>query len=377
MKNIKLYVTLLFLLINSLPGQWKFELSNYSVYDDNIFKNYKQTSDIYQVPGLNLSRTTQNMEFYLNGYSFLLQDNTVLNNGVGTLGFDYYTTLDKNLFATAGLDYTQRVNSADYDYYDYFKLQGHGMLKWYSMKNGLSRIYVNLQAKRFPVEEAWNHFEFALRLQHNLYLMTGTTLRFELMPMVRNFMPYSYEYEGISYPDELPTLWQAKFNFRVAQSISQNFGGYTEFQYRYNPSETNPYDPVIQGFSPIDDYFGYGGYEWHTSLKYKLTENIWLKSAAELYRDIYKNRAIYDYDFATGEFVVDSDGYYVSLGKNRKDSGFEMIFGISYKISKLFNLPSELFLELEYTNRVNESNDPYFDYENNSVSMQLNYNFQF
>lgn len=377
MKNLKFYVTALFIFINSLSGQWKIELSNYSVYDDNIFKNYQQNSDIYQVPGLNLSRTTQNMEFYLSGYSFLLQNNTALNNGVGTMGFDYYSILGENLFATAGLNYTQRVNNADYDYYDYFKLQGHGMLKWYSMKNGLSRIYFNLQSKNFPVENAWNHFEFGLRFQHNLYLVTGTTLRFELMPMVRNFMPYTYDYDNITYRDELPTLWQAKFNFRIAQSITQNFGGYTEFQYRHNPSESNPYDPVIQSFSPIDDYFGYGGYEWHTNLKYKLTENLWLKSSAELYRDVYKNRAIYDYDFTTGEFAVDSDGYYIPLGENRKDTGFEMNFGISYKISKLFNLPSELFLDLEYANRVNESNDPYFDYENNSVSMQLNYNFQF
>jgi hypothetical protein len=317
------------------------------------------------------------MEIYFTNYAIFLNNNKSLNNTVSKLGVDYYKTLGDNLYGNFGLNASGRFNQPEYDYYDYYKFGGYGMLKWYSMENGLTRFSFQAHNKSFPVEESWNHWEFTFKAQHNLYLQTGTTLRFEITPIIRNFLSYSYEYETITYKDELPTLWQAKFNFRVAQAITQNFGGYTEFQYRYNPSETNPYDPLIQSFSPIDDYFGYSGYEWHTNLKYKLTESLWLKSSAELYSDVYKNRAIYDYDFEAGEFITDEEGYYISSGKNRKDNGFIMNFGLSYQLSKLFNTPSLLYLDLEYSNQVNESNDPYFDFDNNSVSLQINYNFQF
>ncbi|MBN2282009.1 MAG: hypothetical protein JXQ65_15610 [Candidatus Marinimicrobia bacterium] len=375
----KLIFITLFLLIltNSLFSQWHFGLSNYSIYDDNIFRNYKKDADTYLVPGISISKSTSIMDYYFNSYNFFLNKNTALNNSVNTLGIDYYKTLTSDLYSNLGLNISGRIDKEEYNYYDYFKIETYGIFKWYSIKNGLTKIYMKTHSKSFPAENSWNHYEFALKLQHLLYLETGTTLKFDLEPIIRNFQPYSYQYNFVTYSDELPTLWQTIFNFRIAQSFTQNFGGYTEFQYRYNPSETNPYDPLIQSFSPIDDYFGYGGYEWRTNLKYKLTENLWLTTSGELYRDNYKNRAIYEYNFDTGLFSVDDDGYYIPLGKNRDDTGFIMNFGISYQISKLFNSPSNIILDIQYSNQVNKSNDPYFDYDNNSITLQLNYHTQF
>jgi len=365
------------ILVNSLLGQWKIGVSNYSFYDSNLYKNYRNNSDSYIIPGIDISRSGTAMDFYVNGYSILMNKNKNLNNVVGTFGMDYYKKLSDDLYSNFGMNVTNRINQPEYDYYDYFKISTQSALKWYSMDKGLTRIYFKIHNKSFSYEESWNHIEYTLKLQQNFYFTTGTTLRFEAEPIIRDFLQYSYQYNYITYQDELPTLWQSKLKFRVAQSLSDNFGGYTEFLYRYNPSKTNPYDPLIQSFSPIDDYFGYGGYEWHSQLKYKLSESLWLTTSAELYRDIYKNRAIYDYDFETDAFSLDDEGYYIPIGKNREDTGFIMDFSISYRLSKLFNSPSQLYLNLKYSNQVNESNDGYYDYENNSVSLQLNYNTQF
>ncbi len=370
-------------------GQINIDFTSFTSYSGNIFHSTSSVDDYIISPQLSLSYTSEKSYYYYTGYLTNLLENSQYNRRFNKFGYEYFHKFSENFIGYFGSNFSFRKNEELLNYYDYSQLKGYTSFKYYPTEKMLVGFGGSLQNKNFSNEEAWNHTESMIWIQNSLSLPTRTSLRFSGSFLYRNFQPYSIVDESIysqsgrgkwmaqsmNY-EELSSLWQTLLSARVAQSITTKIGGYTDFSYRYNPSDGNPYELEIQSFSPIDDYFGYGGLNWTTSLKYKFNQNLWSKFDFNLYNKKYTNRPVYLYDFTDNIWVVDVNDEYIISDSNRKDTGYSLEFSTQYKFEKLFNKPSNLILEFNATYFNNDSNDPYFKYDDISIGFQLGFDFQ-
>ncbi|MFA7710583.1 MAG: hypothetical protein WCY30_05720, partial [Candidatus Neomarinimicrobiota bacterium] len=172
------------------------------------------------------------------------------------------------------------------------------------------------------------------------------------------------------------TIWQLVGIVRIAQSFGSQIGGYSELLYRFNPSESNPYQVEVVGFSPIDDYFGYKGYKWTNALKWKINKQFWSRITLSAYRNTYLNRPVYDYDFSTGTWLTDADENYIILSNNRQDNGYSADLSVGIQLNKIFNRASNFGVIGSIGYFHNNSNDNYFEYDDRTLSIQTTYDLQ-
>jgi hypothetical protein len=162
---------------------------------------------------------------------------------------------------------------------------------------------------------------------------------------------------------------------RLAQSFGDKVGGYSDLLYRYNPRKA-----TLPGrnrrVQPIDDYFGYKGYRWTNSLKWKINKQIWSKVAVSTYKNIYLNRPVYEFDFANDTWLTDDDGNYIMLAENRRDRGYNIGLSAGLTFRKVFNRAANLEIVGSFDYFHNESNDAYFVYNDRSLGLQIRYDFQ-
>lgn len=380
----------LFVMIARVQSQWLLDFGTFAGYSENIIGTYNAPDDFLAVPNIEISRMTESLEFYYSGTFTQFQQNTKFNNTLHGIGFDYRLIQAANILSTIGTNYSIANYRDNYSYYNNQQLYGFINLKYYPTRSMLIKGGFALHNKNFVEEKAWNHWESLLYLQYNLFLKTKTTIRLGADFLYRNFRPYATDedvtsrysgkggrgtYYSISRYDELPSLWQTFFVARLAQSLGRRTGGYAEYAYRYNHSEGNPYELEIESFSPIDDYFGYRGNYLTANLKYKITNAFWSAFNYHRYFRHYVNRPVYEYDFDGQTWVVENDDY-VMTALHREDTGQRVEISFGYAINRFLKKASTLEIMALFTYRKNDSNDPYFRYEDKSAGLQLNYGLQ-
>jgi hypothetical protein len=382
-------ITTVFLAI-SAQAQLRLDFSTYTYYYENLLKIYLPKEDFMMAPSLNLSYTDAQYRIYYYGYLSNLKNYPQYNYQYHEIGAEYYHAFGKKIYSYWGIDFALRRNRTEYDYYNFNRFQAYSIIKWYPQSWMLIKFGTTLQFLDFSKEEAWQHGEFLIWLQQNFFLKTKTTLRWGIDFRYRNFAPYTLSageigwIPGIGYITqenddaryELPDLWQLYAVGRIAQSLGPYLGAYSDIAYRYNPSGSNPYEFEVQGFSPIDDYFGYGGYDWSNSLKLKLKNDLWLRLRHILYERQYLNRMVYLFDFDTGTWPVDENNQYIINEPNREDYGSVLEFSAGYQLNRLFRKAANLELVAALYWRNNHSNDPYFEYADKTLNVMLRYNIQ-
>lgn len=381
---------LLFVMVAGVRSQWLLDVGTFAGYSENIVGTYNAPDDFLAVPNIEISRMTESLEFYYSGTFTQFQQNTHFNNTLHGIGFDYRLVQETNFSSTIGANYSMANYRNTYSYYNYQRSNGFINLKYYPTRSMLIKGGLALHNKNFVEEKAWNHWESLLYLQYNLFLKTKTTLRLGADLLYRNFRPYATDedvtgwysgrggrgsYYSISRYDELPSLWQTFFVARIAQSLGRRTGMYVEYAYRYNSSEGNPYELEIESFSPIDDYFGYRGDYLTANLKYKITSTFWSAVNYHRYFRHYVNRPVYEYDFDGQTWVVENDDH-VMTALHREDTGQRVEISFGYAINRFLKKASSLEIIALFTYRKNDSNDPYFRYEDKSAGLQLNYGLQ-
>lgn len=384
-----LFIFLIGMTVN-VVSQWLIDITSFTGYSDNITGIYNAKEDYIVIPNIQFSRITESYEIYYSGSLTQFYQNNQYNNAFQGVGVDFYRDHSSDFRSYYGLRYALASYQDDYSYYSYRLGDGYYYFKYYPKQWMLVKGGVSLYYKKFIEEDAWNHWESMLYFQQNVFLKTKTTLRWGIDLLYRDFVPYEsvgetttwYSGRGgrrissaVAEYEQLPTLWQASLVFRIAQSFGKHLGGFTEYGYRYNPSEGNPYELEIESFSPIDDYFGYEGSYWTANLKFRYNSAFW--SAVNYYHNYkkYVNRPVYQYDFNQQIWVTENEDYIV-LESNRIDFNNRIEFSFGYMISRFLNKASNLEIVGSFAYRKNDSNDPYFDYDYKSVGLQLKYDLQ-
>ncbi len=376
MNRLKLILAGLLLTFSLAFSQWNLNVRTYSSATSNLINNYKDIEDLYIAPSLQISRMNQDFTFYYRGSTINMINNPIYNRNYHNLGLNYYKDINQDFYFSAGGKLSLRRNHDEYSYYNYNKVSAFAKFKYYPVYYAYVKYGGSLLSKQFEEEDAWNHSEYSLWTQFNLSLPTRTTLRAYFNYRYRNFAPYDYIYDGLRYSGEISSLWLLIGKMRVAQSLGNRVGIFSEFSYHYNPSEGNPYEVEIDSFSPIDDYFGYKGWSWENNAKVKLGQSMFSELNVNFYHRKYLNRPVYQYDFTTEEWKLDDEGYYIIEESNRVDTGYRAQLSAEYKLERLFEKASNLNLEWFFYYQNNSSNDPYFDYEDVGTGLNINYNLQ-
>ncbi len=367
-------VTAVFL-VSRAGAQWQFSLDTYAGQDNNLLRYFNPVADAIFSPQLEIAYLGNQTRFYYNVDQTRMIENNHYNYSVQRAGIDFMAGNEMELGHYLGVNLNRRLNQPDYDYFDYWKAEGVYNFKyfpagWVMLTGEIATFY-----KKFDEETAWNHLETNLNISGSIFLPTRTTFRMSLFGLLRDFSTYTTQ-DSISTTAELSTLWQLVGIIRLAQSFGDKVGGYSDLLYRYNPSEGNPYQVEIAAFSPIDDYFGYKGYRWTNSLKWKINKQIWSKVAVSTYKNIYLNRPVYEFDFANDTWLTDDDGNYIMLAENRRDRGYNIGLSAGLTFRKVFNRAANLEIVGSFDYFHNESNDAYFVYNDRSLGLQIRYDFQ-
>jgi hypothetical protein len=362
-------------LVSRAGAQWRLSLDTYTGQENNLLRYYNPVADAIFSPQVEIAYLGAQTRFYYNYNQTRILENDQYNYSVQQAGIDLMAGNEMKFGHYLGMNLNRRRNQPDYDYFDYWKAEGAYNFKyfpagWVMLTGEIATFY-----KKFDEEPAWNHLETNLNFSGSIFLPTRTTLRVSLFGLLRDFSAYTTQ-DSVSTTAELSTLWQLVGVIRLAQSFGDKVGGYSDFLYRYNPSEGNPYQVEIAAFSPIDDYFGYKGYRWTNALKWKVSPQVWTKLAGAYYENFYLNRPVYEFDFESGTWTADANDNYIMLAENRRDRGYSIGLSAGLTIRKVFNRAANLEIigSLDYLH--NGSNDEYFVYADRSFGLQIRYDWQ-
>ncbi|MFH1212612.1 MAG: hypothetical protein V1681_00860 [Candidatus Neomarinimicrobiota bacterium] len=356
-------------------AQWQLSIGTYAGQDANLLRYYNPVGDVILSPQAEIAYLGARTRFYYNHDLTRIVENDQYNYSMQQAGIDFIAGDEMDVSHYLGARFSMRQDAADYSYFDYWKAEGVYNFKYFPTGWALLNGDLGIFYKKFDEEPAWNHWESNLSLSGSVFLPTRTTIRLSAIGFLRDFSSYTIR-DSVSETDELASLWQLVGIVRLAQSFGKQVGGFSEFLYRYNPSEGNPYQVEIAAFSPIDDYFGFKGYRWTNSLKWKINKQIWSKISASAYENIYLNRPVYEFDFKTGNWLTDTDGEYIMLINNRRDHGYIAGISAGLALPKIFNRAANLEIIGSFDYFHNESNDAYFVYNDRSFGLQIRYDFQ-
>jgi len=362
-----------FLLVEVGWSQWNFYLDTYATHDQNLIRNFTQLPDQIVAPQIGLSFLMPRFEAYYQVDLTRMINNGQYNNSLHQAGIDFFRE-QSTVSHYYGIALATRQYTIDYEAWNFWKGFAYYQIKlvpaeWTGITSGIS-----LTSKTFRLEPSWNHAEIRVFVQHNIFLPTRSTLRWEIDYLRRDFLPYRNALNDNR--TELPALWQLVAILRWAQSFGDKLGGYSEVQHRYNPSPGNPYQLDLVSFSPIDDYFGYKGWTLSNVLKWKIQKVLWAKMQFTSYRNIYLNRPVYAYDFTNRTWLTDTNGELLVLKDNRVDRGTLLELSLGYDLDNLFSKASQLGLEAFGNLYQNHSNDQYFEYSDHALGLRINYELQ-
>jgi hypothetical protein len=383
-KSLKKLLILAILFTSTLQAQLTKSIDITSYYDDNLFRSPQPVTDFltdFSV-GLNYTPEKSDMNYYYGGSWLIYQDNTLRNFSTHNLGFDYSTLFGKenshNFYM--GADFTLRINSEEYNYYDYNQLLAYSNVRYdldgIFIKAGYNfryRSYSNL-----PDLTNTRHFIF---VQANKSFDTRTTVIVEADLGSKSFggqelfsgsvgsrgMGRMSSSHTSSSAIQTPSLNQAVILTRVTQSLHDKVGIYA--QYRKQISLTNETsfinaDGYFQDEELFDDPFSYESEGYSSQLTWVMPWSMKLKiGGALLSKNYISEQAFTSADDTLGLGGIrldDRTNYYV-------------------KFTKTINLKRDwvksLRFNLDYSYIRNESNSYWYDYENALIGGGLQWNF--
>lgn len=389
-------LSVLFVLgVSSLTAQWKTDISVSSSYDDNAFRNYAGLSDYATQLEFYLARDGggekwQSRLFY-RGAVDLFADYSERNYHYHKVGAAWAKVLnERGNLLNFGVNGSLRANGDVYAYYNFKEASAYSNLKLKIDGASIVNFGYRLRARWYSNLSELNyseHYVFA-RLTH--FFQTRTTLMLGMNWGRKNYRNQVTEglvshadmggygqhrggmghmgsgnwYTDPNSPGDFnASVSQWVGQLRLAQSLSNSTGVSGDFIVRRNPADGVRYlAGQVSGYSSedelFDDRYGYESEEVNVTVTQFLPWEITFKTGfASRWKD-YVNRPALNLSgeaLATGEFRHDRQVFaFFSFGK-----AFTMLGGKS--VSML----------MEYYRLENQSNDAYYDYQVNLVTLGL------
>ncbi|MFC1718019.1 hypothetical protein ACFL6S_30440 [Candidatus Poribacteria bacterium] len=325
------------------------DLKFYGTYIDNVFQNYLPESDYVTLTYLNTSYdVTPGTSIFYNANFSLFSEHPDLQNHTHYLGTDY----ERAIFQGKGRLYLGgklglRQNTSEYADYNRRSGNAYTTLKYYITKTTLAKIGYEIEYGSYPNLRTFNSLENHGFMQLSKSFQTRTTLQAMVAGGRR-------EYTDMSDDSDRSYASQVTGSLKLAQSLADNTG--LQLQYLWHHASQGVDEQYIEDayYSAeefFDDEYVYSGSEYRTVLKHMAPWRTTLKASLSMKDRDYNVPSIYT----------------VSGSREDRDITFR------FEVEKGFSLPlgaaTDFTLHIQFLHRRNNSNDSYYDYSTNMLSI--------
>ncbi|MDZ7261523.1 MAG: hypothetical protein ONB05_05395 [candidate division KSB1 bacterium] len=379
-------VTLVSLVVSiSVSGQTQWQLSHYTIYDNNTFRDYEMIPDWVNQTDLYLGHDFKLGSWlsrvYYEGDVNIFKEYPERFFHQHQLGLAFSHQFGEALSLMAGGNYEIRRNRTAYDYYNYSQWQGYGNVRLEIQQNLPLQAGYRLRGRQYqnlPEFSYQEHFSF-LRLSK--FLPTKTTpigevtygkkdytgkssiveKKLESKGRGKGWGRHGQMFPVISYNIDTPGSSQVTILARIAQSLTPSIGLSFQYLRRLLPQQgSRILSGQDSGYATddelFDDPYRYQSHELSLVATQLLPWNLQLKLGVDYYHKLYPGIPAQD------------------SGEDRKD---ERMAGWLYgsKTFRMIRFAQSLTLYLQYSNLRNRSNDAYFDYYQQVISSGMEWNF--
>ncbi len=382
-------------------AQTHITLSQATVYDQNIFRNYLEAPDWVNQTSLNLQ-----YDFKLNKLSMRLDYSGDLNlfynyrdllSQSHQIGTEVFFPLKSKIEANIGTDFQLRKFQSEYEIYDYTTLSAYAQLRWNQWQSNPVQIGYRFRSRDYNNLTELSYREHFIILTVKHFFPTKTTFIGELNYGAKAYTNQHAIEKIIVVPKKNPSKGkghqygmghggtitdtsivaynmtalkgrQMNLSLKLAQSIFSKTGISVEFTKRYTPANNARYlrgqDYSYNKDDDLyDDPYTYGSDGWQITF----TQLLPMSTNLKVYVNFYDKK----YPYPIGS---DSTQNWDLSNTERKDQ--QKLFGII--LSKQMGLNKmirniTIYFSCDYLN--NRSNDLYFQYEGYFIAGGFDLNF--
>ena len=359
---LKLYALLLFVFVANVNAQFNLYTYYQGIYDDNIFNTSDQVSDFINSlsfgSAYNIESEFNNVQLYYEGNLSLFQTTTSKSFNTHRIGLveTHLFSIDDNPL-NFGVNYSFRNNEDEFEVYNFNQFSAY-----INYRHSISESDYILPGYVFNRND-YKNFTLFSHNEHRLFLtwisnfesQTSLTLNAEYL-----LKQYFEEYNFDGYLNEAS---QIKLRANVGQSIGDLTGLSGYLTYRTNLSDGSRYlisDSLVYYEEEIfNDIYSYDGVETGIGFTHYFSDKLQLSLEG---RYLIRNYSSLP--------AVSKDGTELSVTREDKQFGFGV--GLSYDLNSLIN---GISLSANWNYLKNSSNDYFYKYSNQIISVSLDYDF--
>lgn len=351
-----------FLFSSEIFSQFNLYSSYQLIYDDNIYNNYRNTSDWinnFQLgTAFNFESDVNNLQIYYEGVLGDYKTNKSKSFNSHKIGL-----VNTHLFSddfnplNIGVNYAFRNNRDEFTLYDFRQISAYANYRQTIMESNFllaGYIFQRNEYLNFNVFSNYEHKTF-LKWISNFETQTSLMIATEF-----NYKSYIDKYKFENYANEGSFI---KLHLNIGQSLSENTGANVFLIYRKNLSDKSRYvvnDSLIYYEEEIfNDLYAFNSLDAGVGFTQIIGDK--LKLSTELR---YSGR------YFTTLYAADLNG--VELNDLRKDDQLSLGFGLEYDMGEILD---GLILSTTFNYLRNKSNDSFYDYSNNIFSFSVDYGF--
>lgn len=365
----------LILLSNSTYSQFRFSVSTEQEYNDNPFHSPTKTNTLISTYDLGSELDLGSLQ--LGYYGSFLNFDVIPERNFYWHQFAVWKDFESS---TLGVYAEQRINKEDYSYFNYSNVTAY-----YSSLFNLSDFYFsiapNVSLTKYDNISILDNFKATVSYYANHGFESGTTLilgggynfKKYLTPTSSGYYSYLDEYNNIItgfYMDKnVNSISQIVTYGRVAQSISETTGLAAQMTNRTILNSISDKVKELNLFygdesEIFDDPVNRNGNTLSFDLTQVINEDFVIKATYLVSRNYYPTQGLYD----------ENQNYFTDILRSDNQS----IFNLSLKknfIVPLFSEESSLSVGINYRFINNTSNSYWFNYKNNSITVNLGLEF--
>jgi hypothetical protein len=352
--------------VHEARAQFGLEASVTGMYDDNINNNYLQISD--KISTLNLN-TGYGMDLgnwygraYYDGVLNYFQSVTERTNQFhsGNLSFAHLSGDNDENILDIGMQYGEGYYHGDYSFYDHSLWTAYINYKQFLGERIINKVGYSFRSVDFAQLGDFSYTEHTVYGNFSVALPTSTTLILQT-DLGSKFYSTANPTAGTggmrkSSLTIMPSVTQLTGFLRVGQSIVEGTGLSLTTNYQWNIQKQTRYLSstygVISDDELFDDHYGYEGLQTYLMLTQVLSESMLLRITGGMQTRLYSSLSAYDLAGTTvADQRIDKRSYASLFLQKDFDAGFSV--------------------KAAYDFIRNASNDAFYDYSNNAITLEL------
>ena len=352
---------LLIILFSQSYAQFSFYTNVNSYFDDNIFNNYLAEQDFINSFSLgtafDIESKYNNLSTYYDGNFTLFNEYNQKSSNLHKVGIVNTYFLNEANPLNIGVNLSMKNYRDDYSIYDWQTISAYANYRHLTGENDFILAGYIFGRTKYNNLDIFSYYEHKGLIKLQFAFETKTTV------LISGEAGYKDYMQQLNQSDFTNNIWQASSFLRVAQSLGENTGMSLFTGIRKNFKDGTRYlnnnDYYYFEEELLNDQYSSDGFEGGTRITQLLTPIMILSGFVNYAQNNYTNLT-----------AADLEGN--SLGDFREDK--RLSFGVKLEVNLVSILPG-LFGDVNWNFIRNNSNDTFYDYDNQIFAAGLEFNF--